>query len=94
MGQLIAETTGMLNAPTAAIIANNRDELITYVNRFMNQVYIGWGNNIFITCTLPCNTTKNYKTAKDVPTESDECLCGTLKYKHYFILYTDLEKGN
>ena len=41
-----------------------------------------------LTAELPCGNSKAYYTEDEVPSESVECLCGTLPHRHFLILYS------
>jgi len=43
--------------------------------------------DFYLFCLLPCGEERTYKAREDVPENNDECHCGKLTYRHFFISY-------
>jgi len=41
--------------------------------------------------TLSCGESRSYQRVEDLPAESDECLCGKVPQRHFFVQYGVLD---
>lgn len=89
----LANTQGLFLTQTQwdiCIQSPDRETLLKYLVPMMVQTCVQKTSVLpaCVTCTGPCGTVKIYHTVSDIPYRSDECLCGKLDRRHWFIHYT------